>query len=106
MVEAIADKKGEDIVLMDIQQQALFADYFVICSGTSERQLKAIVDGIAETVRKQLQVHARRTEGDAPSGWILMDFTDVIVHVFAPQQRRFYNLEELWQEAPIILQVQ
>lgn len=91
---------------MDIRARALFADYFVICSGASERQLKAIVEGIAEAAHQRFRRHARHVEGDAESGWILLDFDDVIVHVFASPQRRFYNLEGLWKEAPVILQVQ
>jgi ribosome-associated protein len=106
MVEAIAEKKGEDIILMDIREMAVFADYFVICSGTSERQLKALVEGIDEMVRQKYRAHPRRTEGDTLSGWILMDYTDVIVHIFAPHQRDFYQLEELWKEAPVILKMQ
>ncbi len=106
MVDAIAEKKGEDIILMDIRELAVFADYFVICSGTSERQLKALVEGIDEAVRQKFRAHARRTEGDTLSGWILMDYTDVIVHIFDPHQRDFYQLEELWKEAPVILKMQ
>ncbi len=106
IVDAIAEKKGEDIILMDLREHATFADYFVICSGTSERQIKAIVDGIAETAKKQFRLHAHHAEGDAQSGWILLDFTDVIVHIFAPRQRHFYNLEGLWKEAPVVLQMQ
>ncbi len=106
VVEAIADKKGEDIILMDIHEHTLFADYFVICSGASERQLKAILEGVSEAVRKQFHIHARHVEGDAESGWILLDFNDVIVHIFAPDRRRYYNLEGLWKEAAVLLQVQ
>ncbi len=106
LVAAIADKKGEDIVLMDMRGHALFADYFVICSGTSDRQLKAITDAIVQAARKQFRAHVRHVEGEAQSGWVLMDMDDVIVHIFTPSQRRFYNLEGLWKEAQIILQVQ
>jgi ribosome-associated protein len=106
VIDAIAEKKGEDIVLMDLREHALFADYFVICSGASERQLNAIVEGISETAKKQFRLHAYHAEGDAQSGWILLDYTDVIIHIFAPRQRHFYNLEGLWKEAPVILQMQ
>lgn len=106
LVQAIADKKGEDIILMDLRGHAPFADYFIICTGTSDRQLDAIVEGIAEAARKRFKTHALHIEGTAESGWILLDFGDIIIHVFAPKQRRFYNLEGLWKEAPIILQVQ
>jgi len=106
VIDAIADKKGEDIILMDIREHTLFADYFVICSGASERQLKAIVEGVSEVARKQFQVHAHHVEGDPESGWILLDYTDIIIHVFSAERRRFYNLESLWKEAPVLLQIQ
>jgi ribosome-associated protein len=106
IVEAIAGKKGEDIVLMDLREHALFADYFVICSGSSDRQLKALVDGVTEAVRKKFNVRALHIEGTADAGWILLDMNEVIVHIFAPKQRHHYDLEGLWKEAPILLQVQ
>lgn len=105
LVQAIADKKGEDVILMDLRGHAPFADYFIICTGTSDRQLDAIVEGIAEVARKRFKTHAHHIEGTAESGWILLDFGDIIIHIFAPTQRRFYNLEGLWK-APVILQVQ
>ena len=104
LVDAIEDKKGEDIILMDIHAQAAFADYFVLCSGSSERQLKAILDAILETAHKD-SVSPRRVEGKPDAGWLLLDFYDVIVHIFSPSQRRYYNLESLWKEAPVLLRV-
>ena len=106
LVDAIEDKKGEDIVLMDIHAQALFADYFVLCSGDSERQLKAILDAIQETAAKEFRAHPRHVEGKPETGWMLLDFGDVIVHIFSPSQRDYYDLEGLWKEAPILLRVQ
>ena len=106
LVDAIEDKKGEDIVLMDIHAQAMFADYFVLCSGDSERQIKAILDTIQETAAKEFHVHPRHIEGKPETGWTLLDFGDVIVHIFSPSQRDYYDLEGLWKEAPILLRVQ
>lgn len=106
LVDAIEDKKGEKIVLMDIHAQSSFADYFVICSGSSERQLKAILDAILETARKEWNLSPRSVEGKPDTGWILLDWGDVIVHIFSPSQRRYYNLESLWKESPILLRVQ
>jgi len=106
LVDAIEGKKGENIILMDIQAHALFADYFVLCSGTSERQLQAIRDAILEAAQKDFGTSPRHIEGEPDTGWILMDFSDVIVHIFAPSQRRYYNLEGLWKESPILLRVQ
>ena len=106
LVDAIEDKKGEDIVLMDIHEQAMFADYFVLCSGDSERQIKAIQDAIQETAAKEFHVHPRHIEGKPETGWTLLDFGDVIVHIFSPSQRDYYDLEGLWKQAPILLRVQ
>jgi ribosome-associated protein len=105
LVDAIEEKKGEDILLMDIHAQCTFADYFVLCSGASERQLKAIVDTILETADKHFDVSPSHIEGKPETGWILMDLGDLIVHVFSPSQRHFYDLEGLWKEAPILLRI-
>ena len=91
---------------MDIHAQSAFADYFVICSGSSERQLKAILDAILETAQKEWNLSPRSVEGKPDTGWILVDWADVIVHIFSPSQRRYYNLESLWKESPILLRVQ
>jgi ribosome-associated protein len=106
IVEAISDKLGEKIVLMDLRQQSPFTDYFVICSANSERQIKAIYDGINEYTLKNFRVKARRIEGKSESGWVLMDFNGITVHIFAPTQRQFYQLEDLWKDAPVVLKMQ
>jgi len=106
IVDLIADKKGEDIVLLDVRRQTIIADYFIICSGTSERQLKAISEGITEAVKQNHQVPAHRVEGKAEGGWVLIDYGDIIVHIFAPSVRAYYNLEELWHEAAVLLKMQ
>ncbi|GAB4477837.1 MAG: ribosome silencing factor [Anaerolineae bacterium] len=106
IVDLIADKKGEQIVLMDIREHTVIADYFVICSGSSERQLKTIIDTIREEVKKNHQIQAHHVEGEAESGWVLIDYGDVIVHAFAPATRSYYDLEGLWKEAPILLKMQ
>ena len=106
IVDLIADKKGEDIVLLDIRGQTLIADYFIICSGESERQLKAIVEGVTEGVKKDYRVSAHHVEGEASTGWVLIDYNDIIVHAFSPTVRDFYDLEGLWSEAPVLLKMQ
>lgn len=106
MVDVVADKLAEDIVLLDIRELSVVADYFVICSGNSERQLKAIVDGLLRETRTQHQMKPWYVEGEADTGWVLLDFGDVIVHAFSPQLRHYYNLEELWSEAPVLLKMQ
>jgi|SRR5687767_5121611 ribosome-associated protein len=106
IVDIIADKKGEDIVLLDIREQTLIADFFVICSGSSERQLKAIVDGVTEELRKRHGIKSRYVEGDTRTGWVLIDYSDVIVHAFSPETRAYYDLEGFWNEAAVLLKMQ
>jgi ribosome-associated protein len=82
-----------------------FASYFVICSGESERQIAAIRDAIEETLKNEgLKPHHR--EGDLDSGWLLLDFGDVIVHIFAPNEREYYQLDELWSQAIPVVRIQ
>ncbi len=106
LVAALEDKKAEDILLLDLRGQSIFTDYFVICTGTSERQLGALAEAVAETARKAHRLKAPRTEGHAAGGWLLMDFGSVIVHAFSAAQRRRYKLEELWQEGKIVVRIQ
>jgi len=104
-VEAAEDKKAADIVLLDVTALTSIADYFVICSGGSERQLAAIAEAIAERVA-DLGVKPHAREGSALSHWVLVDLGSVIVHVFAPPERDFYQLERLWAEAKTVVRVQ
>jgi ribosome-associated protein len=106
IVDLIADKKGEDIVLLDIRERTLIADYFVICSASSERQIKAIVEGIGSAMKQSHGIMTRRVEGIPSNGWVLVDYGDVIVHVFSPERRGFYDLETLWYEASVLLKMQ
>ena len=106
IVDTAADKKAEDVLLLDVSKQSVVTDYFVICSGTSQRQLQAISEGILEQARKQLRAKPRDVEGDGSTGWLLLDFGDVIVHIFSPEKRQFYNLEELWRDAKVIVRLQ
>ncbi len=106
IVELISDKKGSDIVLLDIRRVSLLADYFVICSGASERQLRAIVDEVLEKVKKEAGVVPLNVEGVPSSGWVLVDYGSVIVHIFAPSLREYYSLERLWSEATMVVRVQ
>jgi len=105
IAELASDKKAADIVLLEIGGLTALADYFVICSGSSERQLGAIADGIAEGLRDE-GVKPIGREGSSSAHWMLLDFGAVIVHIMAPPERDFYQLERLWAEAPILLRVQ
>ena len=104
-MDALEEKKGEDIVLLDIREIAIFADYFVICSGTSDRMLYALADGAEGRVLEQFKVRAR-IEGSPNDGWLLVDFGDVVLHLFSPERREYYNLEELWAKAKTLLHLQ
>jgi nicotinate-nucleotide adenylyltransferase len=104
-VELAEDKKAADIVLLDVSAVTTMADYFVICSGGSERQLAAIADGIVGGLRDE-KIRPIGREGLAASHWVLVDFGSVIVHVFTPPERDFYQLEKHWSEAKTILRVQ
>ena len=105
VVSALEDKKGEDILLLDIQGHSSFTDYFIVCSGTSDRMLQALADAAAETVRKRYKLPVR-IEGEPRDGWILVDFGDVILHIFSPDRREYYRLEELWDQGKILLHLQ
>jgi len=97
-VQAAADKKAIDIVVLDLREIASFTDYFVITSGTNERQVQAISDEVYETLKKA-GTTAARVEGYKTAEWILLDYGDFIVHVFEQKSRSFYDLERLWRES-------
>jgi len=92
-------------VLLDVQGLCSFADYFVFCSGDSERQIKTIYDEVGHTLKKEgiLPLHH---EGTVDSGWLLIDFGDVIVHIFATLEREYYQLDELWDRATPVVRIQ
>jgi ribosome-associated protein len=105
IVTALEEKKSEDIILLDIHEVAYFADYFVICSGTSNRMLQALADSAVERVKQDYQIQAR-VEGVADHGWLLVDFGDVILHIFSPERRNYYQLESLWSGGKVLLHLQ
>lgn len=102
VLNGILEKKGFDIVVIDLSKlPSAIAKYFVICSGNTDTQTKAIADSIEETVQKNLGEKIWHSEGRAAGQWILLDYIDIIVHIFLPQYREFYKLEELWGDAKI-----
>lgn len=106
IVDVLEEKKGENIVLLDLVGVCSFTDYFVICTATSVRTLKALAE---ETRLRVKQRHTKMTfnvEGDPESGWILLDFGDVIAHLFSSTLRDYYQLEDLWREGQILLHMQ
>ena len=99
IADLAADRKAQDIVQLDLRGMIGYADYFVICSGRTDRQTRAIHDAIHEGLKAR-GVLPRRVEGVSEARWILMDYLDVVVHVFTPDTREYYRLEQLWGEAP------
>jgi ribosome-associated protein len=102
IAEYAADRKALDIVQLDLRGIIGYTDYFVICTGRSDRQTKAIHDAIHTGMKSQHGILPRRVEGLPQARWILMDYLDVVVHVFTPETREYYRLEQLWGEAPVL----
>ncbi|HEX3452519.1 MAG TPA: ribosome silencing factor [Solirubrobacteraceae bacterium] len=100
IVRLAADKKALEVVELDLRGVLDYTDFFVVCSGNTTRQTKAIHDGILEGLKREHGTIPRRVEGAGRADWILMDYLDVVVHIFTPEARSFYRLEELWGEAP------
>lgn len=100
-VTALEDKKGEDIRVIDISEVSVLADYFIIASGSNPNQVQALCDNVSETLAKK-GVHVKQVEGYEHANWILLDFGDVIVHVFDRENRLFYDLERIWRDGKVI----
>ena len=101
VAEYAADRKALEIVELDLRRMIGYTDYFVICSGRTDRQTKAIHDAIHEGCKRDHGLLPRRVEGLREARWILMDYLDVVVHIFTPETRGYYRLESLWGEAPV-----
>lgn len=99
-VDAVLEKKAHDVTVMDMRKVSGVADYFVICTGDSDLQVRAIVEAVRERVKEQLGERPWHVEGNEHYQWVLIDYVDVVVHVFAAEKRVFYNLERLWGDAP------
>jgi len=100
-----SDKQAGNIVLLDVRKLCSFTDYFVVCAGDSERQIHTIYDEIQRELKKE-GVRPHHHEGTPDSGWLLIDYGDIIVHIFGSAQREFYKLDELWQGARTVLRIQ
>jgi ribosome-associated protein len=104
-VDIASDKKASDVILLDVRDVTTIADYFIVCSGNNSRQIQAIAEAIDEGLRQQ-GGRLLHKEGDAETGWVLLDFGDIIVHIFAPKEREYYRLERLWNEAKTVVYLQ
>lgn len=100
-VEALRDKKAEDVTVIDITGVSSIADYFIIANGNNQNQLIAMQDAVDEALYKA-GLHAKQIEGNNKSTWILMDYEDIIVHLFSKEDRLFYDLERIWRDGKII----
>jgi ribosome-associated protein len=105
IVQIVEDKKAEDIIMLDIRELSIIADYFVICTGTSERQVRALAREVDEQLGKQ-GIEPLHIEGMTDARWVLLDYNNVIVHIFDPVTREYYRLDKLWAEAPRVLVIQ
>ena len=100
---ALDSKKGENIVVLRIPEVSSVADYMVLCSGLNNPHLRALADEVAKQLRQDVPpVAAHRRAGSVDSGWIVLDYVDVVVHLFTPQMRGYYALEQLWKDAPVV----
>ncbi len=100
-IQALDDKKAEDITVIDIREISTIADYFVIASGSNQNQLAAMQDSVDEAMYKE-GIQARQIEGNRSSTWILMDYQDIIIHLFSKEDRLFYDLERIWRDGKVV----
>jgi ribosome-associated protein len=105
IIDALSEKQAEDILLLDIREVASFADYFVIASAGSSRQMEAALESVDQALKPDRPALLGR-EGEPESGWVLLDYGDVIVHLFAPDERAYYDLEGLWHAATPVVRLQ
>jgi ribosome-associated protein len=98
----MADKQAGNLVLLDLRPVSLVTDFFVIGTAESERQLSAVAGAVVDQARTEAGIKPNHVEGDAASGWVLVDFGDVVVHVFDPARREYYAIERLWDGAPLV----
>lgn len=105
IVDVLSDRQAEDVLLLDVRQVAAFTDYFIIATAENPRHMRALA-GILEKDLRNEGMKARHVEGERDSGWVLLDYGDVIVHLLSPELRSFYALEELWSAATPVVRIQ
>jgi len=105
IVDALEEKKGEDILLLDLAEVATFTSMFVICSAASERTLRALSNEVLRVIKENYGLRPLQVEGDSASGWILLDYGGVILHLFSPAVREYYALEQLWSDGRVVLRM-
>jgi len=100
------DRQAADIILLDIRPVSLISDYFVIATGETKRQLSAIADTVLDVVKTSSGMKPLAVEGATDSGWIILDYGSVVAHLFGPEEREYYKLEQFWEEATLIVRIQ
>lgn len=105
MVSVLEEKKGENIVLLDVSGVASFTDFFIFCNGTSSRLLQALSETLMRAAKTEFSLHSR-VEGRSEDGWILLDMGDIVIHLFDPDQRKYYSLEDLWSSGRVVVKFQ
>jgi ribosome-associated protein len=105
IVDTLDEHKGEDILLLDLMGICSFTDYFVLCTGSSERSLGALAEEVVRRMKRDRKAQPRAREGKPADGWILLDYGDVIAHLFSEDLRDYYELEEIWREGRVVLKV-
>lgn len=103
-MEVLEEKKAEAITLIDVTDVIPYTDYFIVCSGTSDRMLRSLGMIVLEEVRNKFKLHGKM-EGKPENGWILLDLGDIIVHLLFPDQRKFYQLEDLWTDGKVLVTI-
>lgn len=106
-MDVLEEHKGEDIVLLDLRPNTVIADFFILCTGNSDRQIRALSDYVDDEVKEKFGKNPFAREGTSESGWVLLDYGDVVVHIFAEEQREYYDLQGLWRGvANVLLSIQ
>lgn len=106
IAELLEDKKAENILVLDLRPERVIADFFIIATGTSDRNLKALAEHVRVELKDEYGIHAASTEGIAESGWVLLDYGEIVVHILLEERRQYYDLEGLWRaESKVVLSI-
>lgn len=99
ITEALKDKKAKEIVILDVRELTTLTDYFIVCHGTSETQIRALANNVLEDTKEKTGEHAWQREGMDARRWIIIDYVNVVVHIFSQEKREFYGIERMWNDA-------
>lgn len=106
VVDSLVERQAEDVLLLDISDVSIIADYFVIASASTDRQARALIEAVTTQCKEDQGPMLRRIEGEPDDGWVLIDYGGVVVHLFAPEARSYYDLEGLWKDSRVVVRVQ